>query len=68
MDKVEFRNKLLISYLSDVAALDNPTEFQKFFPEIESNLAGTISKSNDLDFLNKIKKVIFYQMNKVKKK
>ena len=68
MDKVEFRNKLLISYLSDVAALDNPTEFQKFFPEIKSNLAGTISKSNDLDFLNKIKKVIFYQMNKVKKK
>lgn len=68
MDKVEFRNKLLISYLSDVAALDNPTEFQKFFPEIESNLADTISKSNDLDFLNKIKKVIIYQMNKVKKK
>lgn len=68
MDKVEFRNKLLISYLSDVATLDNPTEFQKFFPEIENDLAGTISKSNDLDFLNKIKKVIIYQMNKVKKK
>lgn len=68
MDSIEFRKRLLLSYLNDVAILDNSIEFQKFFPEIEGCLKTAISESNDLNFLNKVKRVISYKMNNIKTK
>ena len=68
MDSIEFRKRLLLSYLNDVAILDNSIEFQKFFPEIEGCLKTAISESNDFNFLNKVKRVISYKMNNIKTK
>lgn len=63
-----FREDLIISYLSQLVSLGNREEFDKFYPSVEGYLQEALNKSEDLEFLNKIRDIISFKSKSVEMK
>lgn len=58
---VNFRQDLLVSYLSQLASLGNREEFDKYYQSIEPYLQEVVNNSNDLELLSKVRDIISYK-------
>ncbi len=64
-NNVNFRKDLILSYLSELAILENRDEFDKFYPMVENYIQELAQSSKDLDLLNKIKNIISFKTKKL---
>jgi hypothetical protein len=67
-NNVNFREDLIISYLSQLVSLDNRTEFDKFYPSVENYLQEALAKTKDLEVLTKIRDIISFKSKSVEMK
>ena len=64
-NNVNFRKDLILSYLSELAILENRDEFDKFYPMVENYIQELAQSSKDLELLNKIKNIISFKTKKL---
>lgn len=67
-NNVNFREDLIISYLSQLVSLDNREEFDRFYPSVESYLQEALAKTKDLEVLTKIRDIISFKSKSVEMK
>lgn len=60
-NNVNFNKDLKVYYLSSLAEKDYREEFMKFYHSVESYLEELISRSNDLEVLNRVRNIISYR-------
>lgn len=65
---VNFREDLIISYLSQLVSLGNKEEFDRFYPSVENYLQQALAKSKDLESLNKIQSIISFKTKSMEMK
>lgn len=64
-NNVNFRNDLIISYLSQLVSLDNREEFDKYYQSVETYLQEVVNNSRDLELLNKVKNIISFKTKSI---
>lgn len=67
-NNVNFREDLIIGYLSQLVSLGNREEFDKFYPSVENYLQEALAKAEDLEVLTKIRDIISFKSKSVEMK
>lgn len=60
-NNVNFNNDLKVFYLSSLAEKDCREEFMKFYHSVESYLEELVSRSTDIEVLDRVRNIISYR-------
>ena len=60
-NNVNLNNDLKVFYLSELADKDCKEEFMKFYHSIESYLEELVSRSTDIEVLDRVRNIISYR-------
>ena len=66
-NNVNFNRDLRVFYLSSLAEKDYREEFMKFYHSVEDYLEELISRSTNLEVLNRVRNIIAYRTKVLEK-
>ena len=64
-NNINFREDLIIGYLSQLVSIGNREEFDRFYPSVEGYLQEALVKSEDLEVLTKIRDIISFESKSI---